>query len=163
MTPPERKVDVVELPRGEAEVLCRRRYPNHAKGCPNYGRKKGCPPTTRRIFDVLDPLAGPIFAIYNRFDLAAHVRRLKARHPGWTDGQLYCCLYWQPRARKSLRHHIAFFLWTRPGYHVVATPEALGVNVTATMQTAGIELEWPPRKVAYQVVLAGRPRTRAKP
>jgi len=34
-------------------------------------------------------------------------------------------------------------------------PEAMGVNVTETMKRVGIELEWPPVNVAYQIALAG--------
>jgi hypothetical protein len=32
----------------------------------------------------------------------------------------------------------------------------MGVNVTATMDNAGIMLEWPPKNVAYQIALAGK-------
>jgi hypothetical protein len=31
----------------------------------------------------------------------------------------------------------------------------MGVNVTATLKDAGIELEWPPKKFVRQVALAG--------
>jgi len=34
----------------------------------------------------------------------------------------------------------------------------MGVDVTATMRSAGVELEWPPRKIAYQVYLVGVPK-----
>jgi hypothetical protein len=37
-------------------------------------------------------------------------------------------------------------------------PEALGLNVTATMRMIGIDLEWPPREFTYQVALAGAKR-----
>lgn len=40
---------------------------------------------------------------------------------------------------------------------VVLTPEAHGVNLTETMRSAGIVLEWPPDRLAYQIVLAGTP------
>jgi len=32
------------------------------------------------------------------------------------------------------------------------------VDVTATMASLGIKLEWPPVKVAYQVALVGTPK-----
>ena len=38
---------------------------------------------------------------------------------------------------------------------MVTCPEAAGVNVTATMASIDIDLEWPPVTVAYQVALAG--------
>jgi hypothetical protein len=38
---------------------------------------------------------------------------------------------------------------------VVNNPEAQGVNLTETMKNVGIILEWPPEKLAYQIVLSG--------
>jgi hypothetical protein len=37
---------------------------------------------------------------------------------------------------------------------VFLVPEAHGLNVTATMKSIGIELEWPPKTVTYQIALA---------
>lgn len=34
-------------------------------------------------------------------------------------------------------------------------PEAMGVNVTATMKNLGVTLEWPPQKVVYKVAIIG--------
>ncbi|HUX15510.1 MAG TPA: hypothetical protein VMW52_03505 [Phycisphaerae bacterium] len=151
-------VEPILMMPGETATLCARPYPGHPRGCPNFNRKPGCPRAAPRLPQVLN-LAEPVWTIWNVFDLAGHIVRMKARHPEWSDRQLRCCLYWQPRARKSLRRHVAMFLYHHPGLHVVATPEAQGVNVTATMKSAGITLEWPPRNVAYQVVLAGTPLT----
>lgn len=39
----------------------------------------------------------------------------------------------------------------------IYVPEACGVDVTATMKLIGIDLEWPPVNVAYQVALVGTP------
>jgi hypothetical protein len=149
--------------------LCRKPYPGHPGGCPNYSRKDGCPPGTRLLGDDID-LSRPVYAIYNAFPLGEHVAKMRARHPEWTNRQLRCCLYWQPRARKSLRHEIdEFFAETRrtmsvPRSWVVARcPEAQGVDMTATMGSAGIVLEWPPVNVAYQVVLIGSPQDGASP
>ena len=47
------------------------------------------------------------------------------------------------------------FLYEHPGETVIKCPEAQGVNLTETMKNAGIELEWPPENVAYQIVLVG--------
>lgn len=134
--------------------LCVRRYPGHPRGCPNFGKKPTCPPQAPMIADVID-LERPVFAIWNRFDLAGHVRRMKERHPDWSKRQAVCCLYWQPRARKELRQRVVAFLRAHRGTRVVFTPEAMGVNVTATMRQAGVQLEWPPRSIAYQVALVG--------
>lgn len=47
--------------------------------------------------------------------------------------------------------------WDRRYWTVVHTPEANGVNLTETMRSAGITLQWPTDQVAYQIVLAGNP------
>lgn len=104
--------------------------------------------------EVLD-LSEQVYCVWNRFDLAAHVARMRQRHPHWSDRQLRCVLYWQPRARKQLRHKVEALLAEEPELVAVFCPEACGVNVTATMAKVGIELEWPPRKWAYQVALVG--------
>ena len=136
--------------------LCLRPYPNHKKGCPNYGKKKGCPPGVP-MFDLVYDLSKSIYAIYNGFDFKRHVDRMKEKHPDWTKRQLECCLYWQGTARKQLRELIEEFEKLSPKgmFSITAVPEAMGINVTKTMRNAGIVLEWPPVNVAYQAVLAG--------
>lgn len=130
--------------------LCSRPYYNHPRGCPNLGKKPGCPP---HIKDW-DP-EGITYAIYNKFDLGAHRDKMRRAHPTWTDRQLSCCLYWQPTARKALKNEIRRFLVDAPGNYLLChSPEALGYNITKTMATAGIDLEWPPNKYAYQIVFA---------
>jgi hypothetical protein len=109
------------------------------------------------LLDKLD-LVKPIYTVWNVFDLAGHVERMRARHPDWSARQLVCCLYWQGTARKALRGHIQEFVREHPDLTIIECPEAQGVNVTATMAKIGVELEWPPVKVAYQVVLAGTGR-----
>lgn len=137
--------------------LCIYPYPGHKKGCPNFNKKNGCPPGAK-LFDTVYDLSQPIFAIIHKFDLAGHVARMKGLHPEWSQRQLECCLYWQPRARKQLLQHIKYFLSDHPGYKVEACPEAMGVNITGTLKNSGLILEWPPKEWAYQVALAGKLR-----
>ena len=134
--------------------LCVHPYPGHPRGCPNYGRKPGCPPNTRLLSEVYD-LTRPCWLILNAFNLGAHVRRMKRKHPEWSDRQLVCCLYWQGTARKQLEAEIKRQLDFLEGVRVERCPEAMGLNVTATLAKLGIVLEWPPRKVAHQVAFAG--------
>jgi len=146
----------------EVRLLCIRPYPGHPKGCPNFGRRWTCPARAPLLDKVLD-LSAPVYAIWTTFDIAAHMARMKALHPAWSERQLACCLYWQPRARKNLTTAINAFNKImlgplRPILKVLSCPEACGVNVTATMASIGEKLEWPPRKIAYQVALAGRSR-----
>ena len=112
-------------------ALCRRPYPNHPKGCPNWEKKKGCPPDTKSLHRQLH--GKDVYAIYNKFDFAAHVERMRKKHPDWSKRQLECCLYWQQTARKQLREEIKKFKEQFPEYKIIRTPEACGVNVTATM------------------------------
>lgn len=138
--------------------LCQKRYPGHPKGCPNFGKRLTCPPAARLLGEIID-LAKPVWAIWNAFEIGRHAARMQQRHPNWSDRQCYCCLYWQGTARKALKGHIRAFLNHHRGFRrkIITCPEACGCNVTATMKTIGIELEWPPRAIAYQVALVGTP------
>ncbi len=139
--------------------LCRRPYLQHPKGCPNFGQRDICPPQAPLLGDVLD-LDSSVWAVYNVFPLAEHVCRMRLKHPDWSRAQLYCCLYWQGTARKQLRASIEAFLLQLPcatPKHIVMCPEACGCNVTETMKRVGIELEWPPKQIVYQIALAGLP------
>lgn len=149
---PFQKVEPIIEPY--VKTLCWRPYANHPKGCPNFGRKKGCPPNTPVFSEVIDITKG-VWAIWNVFNFAGHVDRMQEKHPNWTQRQLECCLYWQPVARKQLREEIKKFCSEYPGMWVVNVPEAMGVNLTATMQKIGVYLEWPPRVKTLQIVLAG--------
>jgi hypothetical protein len=143
--------------------LCARPYPLHSRGCPNFRKKRGCPPDAPMLYDVYD-LTLATYAIWNVFALGDHVRSMRSRYPGWSERQLYCCLYWQPRARAQLEAEIAEFL--KNGTRLVGAdlvtrcPEAMGLDVTATMRTIrsqdnGVDLEWPPVERAVQVAFAG--------
>lgn len=141
--------------------LCLKPYPNHKNGCPNYGTKKGCPPGVP-MFDVFYDLSKSVYAIYNKFDFKGHVDRMRMKHPGWSRRQLECCLYWQGTARKKLKERIRMFnfltVMASEAYDITTVPEAMGVNVTETMRRVGIELEWSPVNVAYQIAMAGIPK-----
>ncbi len=135
--------------------LCCRPYPGHPKGCPNFGEKLGCPPQCPLVDQVFD-LSKPVWFIWNVFDMKSHLCKMEIWHPGWSDRQKRCCLYWQGGARSKLRDWIDVFIYNHPGLYVSTCPEAMGVNVTGTMWTSlGKGLQWPPRTVAYQVAIAG--------
>lgn len=144
---------IVPVVQPDVRELCVRPYPGHRHGCPNHGRRATCPPRALMIGDLLD-LRRPVWVIWNDFAFGAHVERMRRKHPERSERQLACCLYWQGSARKQLEAEIARFL-ERGSAVIVRCPEACGVNVTATMRKVGVELEWPPRKIARQVALAG--------
>lgn len=140
--------------------LCRCPYPNHPKGCPNYGRHASCPPKAPLLGNVIH-LDKPVWVIWSDFDLTEHRKRMRAKHPNWSKRQLDCCLYWQGTTDKHLRHDVANFcteqILFRLGkrFEVLYRPEAMGVNVTATLKQAGIDLEWPPENIVRKVALVG--------
>lgn len=107
--------------------------------------------------EVID-LDRPVYAVYHVFDVAAQAEKMRASHPDWTERQLRNSRLWQHTAQAGLKTEIAAFLSHNPGYLVVPYPEAAGVNVTATMALAGINLQWPPKTTVYKIALAGEAR-----
>jgi predicted metal-binding protein len=107
-------VQVVPVMNISVRGLCRHPYYNHPKGCPNWGKRASCPPQAPILTDLLD-LDKPVYAAYNVFDFAGHCDRMQARHPGWSEHQVKCVLYWQGSARKSLRLIVKEFLEEHEG------------------------------------------------
>ncbi len=156
--------------------LCKKPYPGQSNGCPNFNCKNGCPPNAP-LFDKIFDLSDSIFVIYNIFDLDSHIKRMKKLHPEWTDKQAGCSRYWQTTARKQLSSEINRFMLEHRSeknlYYAVtpyngiekdlllshraifSPPEAMGVDLDATMRNLGIVLEWPPVTKTYQIALAG--------
>ncbi len=137
--------------------LCCKPYYNHPRGCPNFNKKSNCPPRCPIIDETLD-LSKPVYVIYNVFDFEGHCNKMRQKFPNWSEHQIKCVLYWQPKARALLRQKIKDFQKFFPDLKIIDCPEAQGINLTATMKSIGIELEWPPVKRAYQIVLAGTPK-----
>ena len=144
-------------------ALCARRYPGHPRGCPNLDKKPACPPRAPLLHEKID-LALPVWAVWNEYPIGEHMKRMAGRHPKWSDRQLRNPLYWQPAARKELRVQIRRWcqLPNTPPV-IVGCPEACGCNLTATMRSIGIILDWPPRRTAYQIVLCGWTPKRGAP
>lgn len=147
---------MLDCPPGD---LCRRRYSGHTHGCPNYGKRATCPPAAE-IWTPEYLESRRWTAVWNTFDFGAHVAKMRVAHPAWSERQLANCLYWQGGARRNLRVEVRRFMMNiaPPQPPVEYVPEAHGVNVTATMASLGIALEWPPKTVAYQVALVGLPK-----
>lgn len=138
----------------QARHWCKLPYPGHPKGCPNYGRKKGCPPQVNLVMAEFD-LGKPHWLAAIPFDLAAHVARMKERHPFWSFRQATCCLYWQGTAKKKLRQECEKFMFMRPDLSVNYCPEAMGIDIFRTCEKLGIELDRKPRTLVYKVALIG--------
>lgn len=141
--------------------LCTQPYPGHPKGCPNHGERGTCPPKQKTFNDVYDTDLA-IYALWTEFDLGAQMEKMRKAHPCWTHRQLACCRYWQGTVRKFLRTESEKWV-DRIKPHtpfadrifLTTCPEAMGINVTATMHNIGVELEWPPVKTTRMVYLVG--------
>jgi len=151
-------VPVVPVLNNAVRGLCLKPYHGHKKGCPNYGKADRCPPNAKLLWDIIDK-DKPVLCVYNKFPFGEHVAKMKKLHPEWSQKQCECCLYWQGTARKQLKEKIKRAVDGRGLFgntlEILTTPEACGVDVTATMKRIGIDLEWPPKKFTYQVAIIG--------
>ena len=136
--------------------LCGRPYPNHPKGCPNHHKRAMCPPRCLFLEDYYDISKG-FYVIWIEFNIGAHIRRMAERHPNWSQRQKECCLYWQGTANKMLREEIlkTELILPKGNWKTSYCPEAMGVNVTATMKNLGVILEWPPQEIVRKVAIIG--------
>ena len=147
--------------------LCYKPYYNHPKGCPNHGKRDTCPPKAVLLKDYFD-MSKPILAVWVAFDLSLHRAKMKAKHPRWTKRQCENSRHWQNSVLARLRREVKFNLGRSPLFEgsnsLVATyvPEAMGVNVTETMKSVGLVLEWPPVKIVHKIAFVGSLAERAK-
>jgi len=142
----------------DVRMLCATPYPNHPKGCPNLGVKAGCPPQAK-FFDKVYDVDKGIWIAWIGFDFASYCRKMRRKHPDWSQQQVECCLYWEGKADKMLRDEVGDLAYNLSGtgeaWQVTFCPEAMGVNVTETMKLVGVELEWPPKKIVRKVAIFG--------
>ena len=136
---------------------CRLPYPGHPRGCPNWGQKSSCPPKVCRV-EYLFNLSKQHWFVVVDFDLAEHVRKMKLKHPDWSDSQLRCVLYWQGKVRSQLKKATLEFVRQHPGTIYSACPEAMGVNVFRTCHRHGLMMKKNPQNTVYKVTLVGYPR-----
>ena len=146
---------------GSPMAFCTNEYPGHKRGCPNYGMKDDCCPNMPLFYEIFDR-DYPVWAVYTCFDLKEHMEKMKTLHPHWSERQCGCVLYWQAGARKihkafAQRTH-ADFLPEHQGYWLTDSPEAMGADMTGTLEKGGLSLEWPCRDRTYKVSLLARVR-----
>jgi len=138
----------------KARDWCKLPYPDHPKGCPNYGQRATCPPDAPLIYNFVD-IGKPIFLIAVGFNLENHVNSMLLKHPDWSNRQAKCVLYWQGSVNKLLKQHIKQFLWMYPEYITTLCPEAMGVNVIETARRCGLPIKTKPTKNVFKIALAG--------
>lgn len=140
------------------QSLCKKPYRVHPKGCPNFGKKEGCPPGLSLIDKVLD-FNKDVYVVYTEFNVGEFAESIRERYPDWTLRQIYNLRYWQPRARKF--HRLEEERALDCADYIERFPEGRGVNITDLMSKVGVELNWnwPPEhnleNKTYIVSLAG--------
>ena len=133
---------------------CRLPYPNHPQGCPNYGKRKTCPPVAKKFGDLIEP---PLYLAIQQFNLEFHKKKMKEKHPNWTDKQCRNLLYWQKGVIKRLKDESYQFARTLgDNFIVLDVPEANGVQVFETCKKIGILLDKNPEKIVYKIMIIGK-------
>jgi hypothetical protein len=162
--------DIGEIKRefsilGPTEVVCKPKgfdrwctlpYPNHIAGCPNFGKRQDCPPEAPYFLDIYRSRA---FVAFLCFDFEKYLEIKKQIHPDWTDKALRNPRHWQDHLRMVLKKSVADTLKMSElsDYEAVYNPEAMSVNVHATCQAVGLELEWPPQKKMHRLAFLAKP------
>lgn len=140
----------------KARSWCKLPYPNHPKGCPNFGRRETCPPLVPPIDEVFK-LDMPVWLVAVEFDLATHMDKMRKKHPNWSDRQLRCLLYWQGTVVKELKIVSGKTCQGYPGTVYTTCPEAMGVNVISTGRKLGLPIQLKPKDTVYKMALVGYP------
>lgn len=136
------------------QCMCLIRSNSFRQGCPNYGKKKGCPPRT--LFNEDHDLNKPLYLIATDFDLTEHAQKIRKAHLNWTEKAVYNPRYWQATARRLHEKEIGDFLKEHVEYSIERSPEGSGINVDRLCRLQGIILEWPPRKLTRVVSIGAR-------
>lgn len=131
------------------QSLCLKTYHNHPHGCPNWGIKKGCPPKAKFFPEAFGSKAR-IISI--KFPFGEYIGEKRIAHPDWTDRALANPRHWQNHLRSIFKEFYTNKL--NPNDKIFTSPEGMGVNITSTCSKIGINLEWPPKKFVYQIVLS---------
>lgn len=137
-----------------ARDWCKLPYPDHSKGCPNYGKRGSCPPSAPLIHNFIDTSRGMTMVIVE-FNLSQHVSDMLKLHPEWSDRQARCCLYWQGRVRKELHRAMSQIIESTAGLKGTDSPEAMGIQVIKTVKNLGFPISPRPKERAYKVGLIG--------
>ncbi len=138
------------------KVHCLDPYHAHPKGCPNWNYKTGCPPHVPYFPDVY---CTDVYIAAIRFNFGQYLSEKREKHPDWTDRALRNPRHWQAHVRSDFHHFLEEELPNHPEImgDVLLSPEAMGVNLFATCQKAGIFLEHTPTNFVYNIALIARP------
>ena len=142
--------------------ICKKPYHGHSKGCPNYGKKEGCPPGIDLLDDIFN-FQKDLYLIYTTFPIGKFAERMLEMHPEWSEHprQIYNPRRWQGTARKEHKQELEKFVLENPELRYTKLPEAHGVHVSDVMDSIGVKLnwDWPPEhnlnNLTYIVSIGG--------
>ena len=136
--------------------MCKRKYYNHPKGCPNVG-KLYHPPNVP-LFDEVFDLNKSTYIVGLRFDLKEHFDSMRKGNPKWTDRQVYCVLYWQGRTRKLVKE-FALSKFNNIGIDVIfdRVPSRYGVNMNKTIKPFNKSIHFPVVRYTWTMGLVATP------
>jgi len=90
--------NIIEVDK-KFQHLCKRKYRGHPKGCPNYGKKPGCPPGP--LLDEVFDLNKEMCVLYTEYAVGERAEIMKQNPKLKTPGQWYNSRYWQDAARSQ--------------------------------------------------------------
>ena len=131
-------------------------YPNHPYGCPNYGMRDTCPPAAPLVQEFID-IQRSLWLVVVAYDIGKQAERMLQQHPDWSQRQARNLLYWQGGVNADLDIQARVFVQEHPGTIYTLCPEAMGVNMIATAQRAGIPVKVRPDPWVYKMALVGYP------
>lgn len=125
----------------EVMRLCKQPYYNHEDGCPNWGKKKGCPPNLPLLDEQYD--LRTIHPIVVRFPFKQYFDTKKRElHPNWTNRALINQRHWQSHLRSFALGYWDYIKYDLTEYKLIKNPEGQGVNLQYSLEQIGINLEW---------------------
>lgn len=136
------------------QFYCKRPFPAHPEGCPNFGVKKGCPPNEKLIDEIID-LEKDVFLIITEFHFKDYTNKFDVLSDAWFERE-----NWEPLAKKQHAREVDEFLKEHTNYTADDCPEARGVNLGAMLQEQKeikLDWTWPPKPTSttYVISLAG--------
>lgn len=146
-----REVEAVCKPKG-FNTWCRLPYPDHPLGCPNFNKRRDCPPKSEYFLDVFKP---EVKIAYLNFDFEEYLNWRKGIHPNWTERALRNPRHFQRHLDAVLRKNIKGSKISET-FIPVYNAEAMGVNIHKTCSVVGINLQWPPKDRMYRIALLAK-------
>ena len=139
---------------------CKLSYLDHPNGCPMYNKNQDCPPNAPLLHEFIN-FNKDYWLFIAKFNLKKQINKMKQKHSEWSDKKCGCSRYWQGTIHKRLRYSISHM---PEFFDLIYTtkPEAMGLNVFATLRKMNIQIKKNPDEYIYKVALVGYPANETK-